>query len=209
MAHYDLSHLNQPDSQATIGPIQDDEALLLFALIRVMRLRTILEIGGLDGYSAANFLKAVGPEGLVFTCDAQPVRTLAANHRVITKDVRLLDAMDLDGVGLDLVFFDCHVYAAQMEMYMTLRRVGVIHEHTTIALHDTNLHPRPFVTWAYPVEAENIGFVHQPVERKMVSDFKRMGYDAVCFHTRMDCHDEKLPFRHGLTIMKRFVPLAT
>jgi predicted O-methyltransferase YrrM len=60
MATFDLSHLVQPRSQAVGGPIQDDEALLLYAIVRVMRLRTILEIGGLDGYSARNFLKAVG-----------------------------------------------------------------------------------------------------------------------------------------------------
>jgi hypothetical protein len=209
MASFDLSHLVQPPTQAVLGPIQDDEALLLFAVIRVMRLRSILEIGGLGGYSAVNFLKAVGPDGIVFTCDINPVHQRALNHRVIHKDVRFLTDKDVDGVILDLVFFDCHDYAVQMEMYLTLRRAGVISDRTMLALHDTNLHPRQYVTWAYPVEGEDAGFVHQVAERKMVNDFKRLGYDALCFHTRMDCHDEKLPFRHGLTILKKFVPLAT
>jgi len=208
MAIFDLSHLVQPQSQSVVGPIQDDEALFLFALIRVMRLRTILEVGGLGGYSAVNFLKAVGEDGVVFSCDINPVDKLAPNHRIITKDARLLDGSDLDGTVLDMVFFDCHIYPAQMEMYMSLRRANLIGDRTLLALHDTNLHPRQIVPWAYPVDGEECGFVHQPAERRMVNDFKRMGYDAICFHTRMDRHDEKLPFRHGLTIMKKFVPLA-
>ena len=208
MASYDLTHLVQPDAQTVMGPIQDDEALLLFALIRVMRLRTILEVGGLGGYSARNFLKAVGNEGVVFTCDTNPVEKLAANHRLITKDARTVDAHDLNNTVLDLVFFDCHVYPAQMEMFLSLRRSGLITENTVIALHDTNLHPRQFASWAYPVDAEEAGFVHQPVERRMVNDFRRMGYDAICLHTNMDRHDDRLPFRHGLTVMKKFVPLS-
>jgi hypothetical protein len=209
MASFDLSHLVQPDSQTVIGPIQDDEALLLFSIIRVMRLRTVLEVGGLGGYSAVNFLKAVGSDGTVFTCDVNPVPKQAPNHRVFTKDARLLTADDLGGVGLDMVFFDCHVYGAQMELYMALRRGGVIEDQTVIALHDTNIHPRQIVPWAYPVDGPDPGFVHQPVERKMVNDFKRMGYDGICFHTQMCRHDEALPFRHGVTIMKKFAPLTT
>jgi hypothetical protein len=208
MASYDLSHLVQPAAQAVIGPIQDDEALLLFAIVRVMRLRHILEIGGLGGYSATNFLKAVGEEGIVFTCDVNPQSKRAPNHRVIAKDARTLDKGDLDCVPLDMVFFDCHVYAAQMELFVTLRRAGLILDRTLLALHDTNLHPRQFVPWAYPVDSGDAGFVHQAPERQMVNDFKRMGYDAICFHTMMDCHNDKLPFRHGVTIMKKFVPLA-
>ncbi len=70
---YDLSHLTQRPNQAVSGPIQDDEALFLFALIRVMLVRRVLEIGGLSGYSATNFTKAVGPLGVVYTIDIRPV----------------------------------------------------------------------------------------------------------------------------------------
>lgn len=49
MVAYSLSHLTQADDQRVGGPIQDDEALVLFALIRAMRLKRILEVGGLGG----------------------------------------------------------------------------------------------------------------------------------------------------------------
>jgi predicted O-methyltransferase YrrM len=208
MPGFDLSHLTQPPSQEVWGPVQDDEALLLFALVRVMRLRTVLEVGGQDGYSALNFLKAVGPEGTVFTCDVNPVPRLAPNHQVLTKDARLVTAEELGGAALELVFFDCHDYDAQMELFLTLRRCGPITDATVLALHDTNLHPRKLVPWAYPVCGEDAGFVHRADERRMVNDFRRMGYDALCLHTRMERHDASLPFRHGLTVMKKFTPLA-
>jgi predicted O-methyltransferase YrrM len=70
MTSYDLSHLTQPQKQNVVGPIQDDEALFLYSLIRTMRLKRILEIGGDVGYSATNFLKAIGGNGIVYIVEA-------------------------------------------------------------------------------------------------------------------------------------------
>ena len=138
---YDLSHLTQADDQAVAGPIQDDEALFLFALIRCMRIRHVMELGGLDGYSATNFLRAIGPKGTLYTVDLKPVPSLAPNHRTIQKDCGTLHGEDLGNTRLDLIFFDCHIYDAQMRLYRNLRRQGLITERTVLALHDTNLHP--------------------------------------------------------------------
>jgi predicted O-methyltransferase YrrM len=66
--NYNLSHLTQ-NTTKVYGPIQDDEALLLYALIRTMGLKYIVEVGGLDGYSAKNFLRAINNEGKVITID--------------------------------------------------------------------------------------------------------------------------------------------
>jgi O-methyltransferase len=65
MVAYNLRHLTQNSDQAVSGPIQDDEALFLYSLIRVMQMKRILEIGGLGGYSATNFVAAAGPDGVV------------------------------------------------------------------------------------------------------------------------------------------------
>jgi predicted O-methyltransferase YrrM len=54
-----LIHLTQDVNQQVGGPIQDDEALMLFAVVRGCRFKRILEIGGLFGYSAKNFCEAV------------------------------------------------------------------------------------------------------------------------------------------------------
>ena len=205
MVVYDLSHLTQPDHEQVGGPIQDDEALFLFALVRGMRLRRVLEIGGLDGYSARNFLQAVGEGGMVYTVDLQPVRSQAANHRIITKDVADLSEADLDHEHLDLLFFDAHAYVPQMDLLMRLRRAGMVDDRTVLALHDTQLHPTKTCDWAYPIEE---GWVHQDVERRMVNDLRRIGYDAFDLHTDLARDAASLPMRHGVTVMRKFKTLS-
>jgi predicted O-methyltransferase YrrM len=211
---YDFSHLVQPPEQDVGGPIQDDEALALYALVRTMRIRRVLEIGGLSGYSARNFLAALSwdTETAVYTVDLDPVASQAANHFTIRKDVGLLEPRDLHDKPLDLVFFDAHVYDAQMEMFLRLRRFGLITDATVIALHDTGLHPRRSAPWSYPVADSDgqHGWVHQDVERRMVNSLRRdFGYDAICLHTPLNRNDERLPFRHGVTVMKKYAEMKT
>ena len=209
---YDLSHLVQPADQNIGGPIQDDEALVLYGLVRTMRLKRVLEIGGLSGYSARNFLAALSwdTDTAVYTVDLDKVQSQATNHFTIQKDVGLLEPRDVHDKPLDLVFFDAHVYDAQMEMFLRLRRFGLITDETVIALHDTGLHPRRSAPWSYPVADTDgqHGWVHQDVERRMVNALRRdFGYDAICFHTDVRRNDARLPFRHGVTVMKKYVEL--
>ena len=211
---YDLSHLTQPLDQNIGGPIQDDEAMLLYAVVRTMRVRRVLEIGGLSGYSARNFLRALSwdVDTAVYTVDLNPVKSQAPNHYTICKDVSKLEAEELHGKPLDLVFFDCHVFDAQMGMFVRLVNKGLITDETIIALHDTNLHPRKSAPWSYPIrDADGVcGYVHQDVERKMVNTLRKdFGYDVFCAHTDVRRNDERLPFRHGVTLMKKFVELKT
>jgi predicted O-methyltransferase YrrM len=200
MALYNLSHLTQDSHH--LGPaVQDDEALFLFALIRVMHLRRVLEIGGFKGYSARNFLAAVGQTGAVYTVDIKPVAPIAPNHIILQKDAGLVDAADIGGEPLDLVFFDCHVYEAQMAMFGRLRAAGMIAEGTVLALHDTNLFPRKVGPQAYQVDG---GWVHETVERRMVNDLHGMGYDVFVLGTNATTNTA---MRKGLTIARMFKPL--
>ena len=51
---HSLRHIGQQGRrQEVVGPMQDDEALLLFALARTMGVNRVLEVGGLGGFSAA------------------------------------------------------------------------------------------------------------------------------------------------------------
>lgn len=211
---YNFSHLVQSPSQTVGGPIQDDEALALYALVRTMRLRRVLEIGGLSGYSARNFLAALSwdRDTAVYTVDVVPVASLAPNHYTLQKDVADLEPSDVHGQPLDLVFFDAHVLDAQLNMYVRLVNQGLITDDTVIALHDTGLHPRKSASWSYPVVDANgrSGFVHQAVERQMVNLLRsQFGYDAISLHADVRRSDERLPFRHGLTLMKKHFELRT
>jgi hypothetical protein len=221
MVSYPLAHLTQDNSQNVGGPIQDDEALALFGLIRCMRLRTVVEIGGLSGYSARNFCEAVGPQGRVITLDVNPVPKVAPNHVVIVGDAMQVRRHELQVEHVDLVFCDCHDYAVQMTFLDNLIADHLIDDDSVIALHDTNTIPRSWWGWKeyckYHLKTmvrgpqgrylTSGGWVHQEVERRMVNELKKAGYDAICLHSKSDRHDKSMPYRFGLTIMKKFRPL--
>jgi predicted O-methyltransferase YrrM len=204
MVKYDLSHLTQPESQNVSGPIQDDEALFLYSIIRGCRLNRILEIGGLSGYSAKNFLQALSfsKTGVLYTCDFNEVPTLSDNHKVIIKNALDLTVNDLDNQPLDLVFFDCHDMV-QIDIYCKLVNNNIINDNTIIALHDTNLHYPPYHHWGVYNENEK-GYAHQPVERQMVNIFKNLDYDIFSISTDSTKHSPDFPVRHGLTVCKKF-----
>jgi predicted O-methyltransferase YrrM len=204
MVQYNLSHLTQAADQNVWGPIQDDEALLLYSVVKGMRMNRALEIGGMHGYSARNFLAAMDQvQGLLYTVDLHPVPKLAENHRVIVKNALALTPADLDNVPIDLIFFDCHDLI-QMDIYNRLYEQGIITDKTVLALHDTNLHYAPYQRFGTYVGEEG-GYAHQPVERDMVNRFKDMGYDVFCLHTTKDKHSDAFPFRHGVTLCQKFV----
>jgi len=198
MPGYNLSHLTQGNDPFQ-EQVQDDEALLLYALIRCMRLQTVLEVGALHGYSAQNFLAAVGYKGHVISVDINPLTSLAPNHLTIQSPIQDLDPATLP--VLDLVFFDAHVYDEQLAFFHKAASLEKITPKTIIALHDTGLFPEQTVPRAYPVTT---GWVHEPVERNMVNYFVHFGYKALCAHA-----DEQFPPRKGVTILQMFTPLET
>lgn len=203
---YDLSHLTQTPAQDVIGPIQDDEALLLFGLVRCSRVRHILEIGCLNGYSARNFVKAVAwcGDGTVTSVDTGMMERVSPNHFTVMKDAGDLSLSDIPG-PVELLFLDCHAYEPQKHV------IDLVVEHKNteklfIVLHDTNTHPFKYVPEAYGLDGG--GWVHQPVERVLANELQESyGFGAVHVHTSPLDHDTEMPFRHGVTICSKRVLL--
>ncbi|KAJ1640807.1 hypothetical protein T492DRAFT_926320 [Pavlovales sp. CCMP2436] len=199
-----------------IGPMQDDEMLLIYAFIRVTRSARVLELGGQLGGSARNFLAATRglPGATVYTVDLIRVRSQAANHVTLKQDATQLTAADVHNLPIDLVLLDCHHYNATIHTLRVLRSAGLIRANTTLALHDTGLHQvsrdpahkrRPDVLRAQP------GFVvHELVERLVVEDLRTVGIDgsgrerwaAIHAHRDVVAEGDVLQFRHGLTLMQ-------
>jgi hypothetical protein len=102
-----------------------------------------------------------------------------------------------------MVFFDAHVYEPQVTLYETLLNNNIIDDNVLLSFHDTDLHPQRFCN-SYFIDN---GWCHQPVERKLVEYFKTQGFDAMCFHTNME--ETTIPFRHGITLMKKYQKLIT
>lgn len=211
MTSYNLQHLTQPDEQNLPGPIQDDEALLLFALIRVTRIKRVLEFGSFPGYSAKNFCEATGDKGTVYSVDwgvDGVTPQVAKNHKVIVKNTSDVTPDDLDNEPIDLVFFDCHAYEATLCAFQNLSRAGIFTSKTIFVFHDTNLLPSEMAL-GYPNISYEVkdGWVFCPPERQLVNDFKDMGYDILNLGTTKDAHGTHLPYRCGLSIARKFTPL--
>lgn len=194
--HYDLSHLTQ-DTQNVNGPIQDDEAVFLFGLIRSCAVNRILEIGGLDGYSARNFC-AAAPQGMVYTCDVKCVPTVADHHKVITLDVDDLMPEHVDNQPLDLIFMDCHSW----NMFRILSSLEkLINRETIFAVHDTNNYYRSLET-GIPLDAPWVHKADVP-ERTFVNHMRGLGYEAFSIRTTAERHSDYFRIRRGLTILQK------
>lgn len=211
----DLAHLgSQGPYQGVLGPMQDDEALLLFALVRSSQVRRVLEIGGNDGFSARNFVAALRPKAnaTVYTIDLMQVPRMGPTHVVISKDAASFTASDIGGEPIDLLLLDCHHYSVQRQLVLALESANLFGHHSYIALHDTGLHSRKWARWssewrsAWQEHAtdQRVRYVHQPVERLLASWLSRRGWQRISAHD-----DDRKPFpRHGLTLMQRLVDLG-
>ena len=193
---YDLSHLTQKPGEVPMGPIQDDEALFLYALARIVGVRTVLEFGVGKGDSARNFI-AAGCE--VWSVDINPIRPIDPKHHMIGKSAELVTRADVGHNTIDMLFFDCHVMG-QLDVFASLG--DLIPERVIGALHDTGTHADQLCSWATSTEQ---GWVHQPVEREMVPVLEQMGFVPFHAHGWLD----RVPHRHGLTIMQRPTKLLT
>ena len=188
--NYDLSHLTQ-DTRRVYGPIQDDEALLLYALVRCLGAKTVLEAGGQTGYSARNFLAA---GATAYTVDTQPVPVQGERHHVIQADIGAGHDLVSRLPPLDIVFFDAHAEGPQFRFFQLAVVLGVIHHGTTIVVHDTCLHREQFVPWSVPCGDR---WAHQPSERQFVERLVLGGLQRIHVHA-----DDDAEPRHGLTILQ-------
>ena len=226
---HDLRHIGkQGPRQDVAGPVQDNEALLLFALVRVLGVNRVLEIGGLSGHSARVFSAALNcmPRAKVYTIDLLKVPSVAANHHTLQKNAANLTAADVDHEPIDLLFLDCHNYDASVALVKSILRQNLLSPTALVVLHDTGMSELGFLRERFPGFARSIGpddprlmppnqqgkrfFIHQPVER-MVSVWLTR-YDCTGNWQTLAAHDDAqkgaTPNRWGLTIMQRKVDLS-
>jgi len=210
----DLAHLAFYD-EISWGPVQRDEALLLHALVRAVRPRTVVEIGFLQGDSAFNFLRALAPEGRLYSFDVDPACAETARKR-LGDDPRLifrnrsqetLTVDDIDGHRADFVFLDgAHELVTNQATFERL--LPLMTSDAIVAVHDTGTIPRALVPdghWTLDVTERWAGddYEHQPDERAFVNWLLETHpeFSQVHLHSRR-------AFRHRLTLLQRSVPLV-
>ena len=194
----------------TLGPIQMDEALLLYALVKTVDPKTIVELGFLTGHSSRNFLKAMSPDARLYSYDISDASMrLAATikderFRFLFKSQADFEWSDIDNRLIDLVFFDAshdfHLNVATFEKVMKC-----LSERALIIVHDTGAWYGDLKGFHTPQgyflsKSTDGGYIHQPDERKFVNYIRANcgGFDQVHLHSTSK-------FRHGMTMLQRNV----
>jgi predicted O-methyltransferase YrrM len=205
-----LRFLDTAREKTAVGPIQREEALALFGIVRCVRPRVIVEFGFCEGFSARVFLNA-SPKAKVFSYDPDERRfrlgwNLEQNHSRFTFFPRPMQSFRPEDIGdeIDFVFFD----AAHDEKHNqdTFRLIEPhLSSNAIVSIHDTG-------TWALPhmnEEQRRVAsggemwrddeYVHQPGEWRFLNWLMENRPQWRQFHLHStNC------LRHGLTFLQRY-----
>ena len=215
----DTAHLRFFREETACGPIQREEALLLFALVRVLRPRVVVEFGFHRGHSALNFLLALPPGGELHSYDvAESSARLASRlfagvpgFHYHHKSQEAFAPADVAGLPVDLALFDA---AHDLELNIaTLEKLRPnLAPNAVLAVHDTGSwrreHMRPaHLAWS----AERSGswlsdqeYLPWSEERRFVNWLRDNRPEFAQLHL----HSERA-LRHGLTLLQASGRLAT
>ena len=201
---YNISHLKQ-DTQFIYGPIQDDEALLLFGLVKALRPKTVTEFGYGGGVSALNFLKALDEDAKLYSYDINPATPHNDQRlKIYKKSQTEFLFSDVDNRTIDLAFFDAgHLF--YMNKYAFEQIINFLAPNAVIVVHDTGLHVQKKFSFEMCVcDFENYcGSVHQNDERRFINWIITTYPEWEVIHL----HSFNI-FRHGFTLLQKKYSLS-
>jgi predicted O-methyltransferase YrrM len=209
----DLAHL-ATYTETPVGAVQRDEGLLLHGLIRVIRPRTIVEIGFRKGHSAFNFLRALDADGRLYSYDIDPACAEVARRsfghdprfKLVLKSQDSLSAEDLDGRSADFVFID-GAHDLKLNQATFGRLLPLLSPEAILAVHDTGTYPRRLLPgWQWLLRSEENwvgdGYEGEPDERAFVNWILEEHPEFAQIHL----HSART-VRCGLTLLQRSQPL--
>lgn len=207
-----ISHLLSYVEKDAIGPVQRDEAIALFGLVRTTRPSTVVEFGFFHGHSAFNFLCALQPDARLYSYDTDDDSAVRA-RRELSFDPRLVfiqksqsdfDPNDIGHRRIDFAFFDAS-HDVDINVKTFRRILPCLAPEAIVAIHDTGLWEKSRFSashWRFAQTANGCWitdklYAHQPHEREfvnwIVSSFPQFG--AIHLHS-----DNTL--RHGLSLIQ-------
>ena len=209
----DISHLSL-FSEVADGPVQREEALFLYSLVRVVRPRTAVEIGFLTGRNAFNLLCALDDDARLYSFDidehcAARARDLLGHDPRFSFRVRSqteLTRDDIDRREADFVFLDAsHELDLNREAFRRL--LPLMAPDAILAVHDTGTVPRRFVRPGHYWLESDAGWIGD--EREVMPDERAFlnwvleehpEFSQVHLHSRHTV-------RCGITVLQRSAPL--
>lgn len=204
-------HLAYFDGDEALGPVQRDEALMLFSVIRVLCPRVVVEFGFGQGHSAFNFLQALDATAVLHSFDwSDSAETIArrefesyGNFIFHKKSQADFSSADVEGKPVDLAFIDAsHDLGLNIETFKRL--APCLSPEGLVAIHDTGVWRRRHFAPMHRAFAKQKPqdwlspelFQHQRDEREFVNWIisENSGYSVIHFHS---CNT----VRHGLTFV--------
>lgn len=213
-----MSHLLSYRENDAIGPLQRDEAIALFGIIRTLRPKVVVEFGFFHGHSAFNFLQALSADARLYSydIDADSIRRAKTEFKFdrrftfIGKSQTDFDAEDIGNREIDFAFFDA-AHELELNIATFNRIVPHLAAEAMIAIHDTGLwHRKHFAPIHETFTREHPGvwqdgdlYAHQPGERAFIDWIvgEYPGFSAIHFHSTRT-------LRHGFTLLQRKRPLS-
>ncbi len=210
---FDLTHLAFYDEESASGPLQRDEALLMHALVRVLRPKVVVEFGFLAGHSAMNFLTAVPSSTRFYSFDIDPACATTArrffgnrpNFRFICKSQTEITAADVDGGPIDFCFLDAS-HDLELNRATFERLLPLLSSDAVVVVHDTGTwkpqHMRPVHRELAEAEpgwwVDHDEYAHQPEERQFVNWIRETHPEFAQLHLHTHA-----TVRHGITMLQR------
>ena len=150
---YQVDHLTFYREEGATGPLQRDEALLLFGLTKVLRPQVIVEFGFHYGHSAFNFLQAAPRNCKLYSYDIDDTAEQISrdrrfqrfqNFHFIRKSQTEFSAADIGNQKIDLCFLDAsHDFELNQVTFKKLE--SSLSDGAIIAVHDTGTWVKQFL----------------------------------------------------------------
>ncbi len=214
-----MSHLPSYREDDAIGPLQRDEAIALFGIIRTIRPKVVVEFGFFHGHSAFNFLQALPGDSRLYSydIDAESIKRAKTEFNFdqrfafIGKSQTDFDPGDIENQAIDFVFFDA-AHELELNIQTFQRIIACLAPEGMIAIHDTGLwHRSHFAPIHETFTRECRGewkdedfYAHQPGERAFIDWIllEYQDFSAIHFHTPRT-------LRHGFSLLQRKRSLAS
>lgn len=174
----------------TLGNIQEEDVLLIQAVIRMTAPLKCVEFGYLNGFSAQSMLNVMRPDAKLISYD----NSIIGNIQDPRFTFKHKSQTEYEEEGIDFVFFDAsHDFELNRETFNKV--VGTLNDGAIVAVHDTGLWNEMVLdTGGHWVGG---GYAHRVGEREFVNWVsKTHSFKPIHFHSMRE-------LRHGMTLLQK------
>ena len=156
-----------------IGPIQNEDVLLIQAVIKMTCPSVLVELGYLNGFSTRKILEVMREDAHLTSYDNTVINSNITDARFTFKNK---SQTEVDEKNIDFIFFDAS-HNLDLNKETLLKVEKTLNKNAIIAIHDTGIWNEMVMdTGGYWVKD---GYVHRPDEREFVKWLKEKGFNII------------------------------